>query len=213
MYIFLMLAPLAAAFLILAYHKVWERRAILRPLVLGLAGYLPAWVIRLIIEALTPDIFYGATLFLYALLVEHLIPIALGIALFFLLAGYIREAGRSIFVVGMSAFFAGFFTLEALLFLALNPDIVTPHDLFVLPVLRLGALAAIPVFVWGIRSGGGPDRLLFALGATLMMAAFAVVSYLSGLNYHLVSYVLTGVLASLVVLLYLLVGGVTRGSR
>ncbi len=213
MYIFLMLAPLAAAFLILAYHKVWERRAILRPVVLGLAGYLPAWVVRLIIDALTPDIFYGAPLFLYALLVEHLIPIALGVSLFYLLAGYVRNAGRSIFVVGMSAFLAGFFTLEALLFLALNPDIVTPYDLFVLPVLRLGVLALIPVFMWGIRSGGGADRYLFGLGAVLLAAAFAVVSYLNGLNYHLVSYVLTGVLGSLVVLLYLLIGGVTRGSR
>ncbi|MFP4483410.1 MAG: hypothetical protein ACOCYG_08550 [Spirochaetota bacterium] len=213
MYIFLLLAPLASAFLILAYHKVWERRAILRPFILGVIAYIPAWVILLVIEALTPEVYHGAALFLDALLVEHLVPIALAIALYFTLAGSFRQAGRPVFVAAMSAFFAGFFTLEALLFLALGPSIVTAYSLFILPLLRLGALAAMPVFMWGVRSGGGPDRYLFGFGAVMLPGVFAVVSYLNGLNYHLVAYVLTGVLVSLLVLLYLLVEGVIRGAR
>jgi hypothetical protein len=185
----------------------------LRLLVTGFIAYIPAWVIRLILAATIPDAHFGAGLFLHALLFEHVVPILLAVGLFYLLAGGLRDAPQSPFIVGMSAFIAGFLTLEAVLYLALGPELVTPYDVIVLPTLRLLVLVVTPLIVWALRSAGGADRYIWVGLAILEVGAVAVVTFLDGINYHLVSYVLAGVLVALVLVPYLLLSGVGRGGR
>jgi hypothetical protein len=213
MFVYRLLAPLATAFLIIGYHREWEQHQVLRPIITGLIAYIPAWVIRLILDAVVAEAYSGAGLFLHVLLFEHLVPVLLAVGFFYLLCGELRNAPQASFIVGMSSFVAGFFTLEAILYLALGPELVTPYDVLVLPTLRLLIIVVTPLLVWALRAAGGLDRYIWIGLSLLAIGAVAVISFLNGINYHLVSYVLSGVLVALVLVPYLLLSGVGRGGR
>ena len=213
MFVYRLLAPLATAFLIIGYHRGWEQHGVLRPIITGFVAHVPAWVIRLILDAVIADAYFGAGLFLHVLLFEHLVPVLLAVGFFYLLGGEVRHAPQAPFLVGMSSFVAGFFALEGILYLALGPELVTPYDVLVLPTLRLLTIVVTPLIVWALRAAGGIDRYIWIGLSLLAIGALAVITFLNSINYHLVSYVLAGVLVALVLVPYLLLSGVGRGGR
>ena len=207
MFIYLIFAPLATAFLLLGYHRVLEKEILLRPLIVGAAAYLPAWVIRLIIAGLVEEAHTGAALYLQALLFDHLVPILLALGLFYLLAGQLREASQSSYLVGMGNFLGAYFTMEALLYLALGPDLVTPYELFLAPTLRLLVILLLPLLVSRLQSSLSFDRYVLAAGALLGLGALPVVTFLYAVNFYLISYLATALLILVSLSAYLSFGG------
>jgi hypothetical protein len=211
MFVYQFIGPVATAFFAVGYYQVWERRAVVRPLILGVVAYLPTWITLLIVGALRDASLYGAGLFLDVLVTEHVVPIFAALALFYIAAGRVRSAPQAPFLVGMSSFFGGFFAVEALLFVALGPDLVTAYDLFVLPTLRVLAVLVIPLIVWALRRAGGLDRYIWVLVAIVTLGLFSLISFLEGLNYHVPAYAITGVMVAAVIALHLFIAGNRAG--
>ena len=212
MFVYQFLGPVATAFFVVGYYRVWDPRLVLRPLIVGIAAYLPTWLLVLVLEAVGTEALYGIALFLDALLMQHALVILFGIALFYMLAGELRSALEAPFLTGMSSFLAGFFTAEAMLYMALGPDVATPYDLFVLPTMRMLAVVVVPLIIWAFRRAGGVDRYIWLAVALVTVGLFSLVTFLDGINYHVVAYAFVGVMVAVVVALHVLIAGARSGG-
>lgn len=161
------------------------------------------WVLGAVVElTYTPGALYARELILR---MWH--PLLPGLGLFFLFERRLwRERGH-VGVIAMAAFLAGVYFVQSLIDVLRIPYYYDPYVAFLLPTLRLGLIAAVPVLIGAASREPRALRLLLGAGVVLLPAAFAGAALPDHLNHALIGYLATALVVALAFLMHVLLLG------